>query len=151
MKKYNTVTEKYNSAQRTSPFFFRFTFFICIFLWLTASVQCLAFPKAWVNAVRSCGESKAKTEVIWKNSVLLVLESEGHIKSKWMDSSLVTSVFSKVVWSSLTVVTRRASQGSWKRRDKNSCQSFSDSQGWEDEIGTHAHLTPQRGKKEITA
>lgn len=88
-----------------------------------------------------------------EHKVLLVLESEGHIKSKWMDSSLVTSVFSKekVIWSSLTVVTRGASQGSLKQRDKeNSCHLFPDSQGEKAEFGTRAHLTSQRGKKEIT-
>lgn len=49
---------------------------------------------------------------IWsrRRQCLLVLDSEGHIKSRWLDSSLVTSVFSKgkVIWSSLTVVTQRA-------------------------------------------
>lgn len=48
-------------------------------------------------------------------------------------------------------MTRGARQGSLKQRDKeNSCHLFPDSQGEKTDFGTRAHLTSQRGKKEIT-
>lgn len=124
---------------RTTHLFSLNILFSNIFLWHTASVQCLTFPKGLSQYFALLQQVQGKElGYLEERSLLFLLQSEGHIKSKRKDSSLVTSVFSKgkVIWFPLTVVTRGASQWSLKWWDKNSCHLFSNSQGGKDKFGT---------------